>query len=137
MLRLLFADQDNFRFDFSEILRDGPSLTHLSLASWHQSHPKDELFFIMGSDSFATITSWDHWEGMILNSDIAVIPRGENPDDIQIPSAWHPHKDNIHILSESVRPISSTLIRETNNEQLIKSYLGNQVARYYLTHFQT
>lgn len=135
MLRLLFAEYNIFRFDFSEILRKGPSLTHLSLENWQKSHPNDEIFFIMGSDSFATITTWDHWQGMILNSNIIVIPRSEKPNSIKIPSAWACHKEKVHILNESVQPISSTLIRETKNLSKLKDYLGNKVASYYLEHF--
>ena len=132
MLRILFRKHHYIQFDFSEILRDGPSLTYLSMQAWRKKHPDDRLFFILGSDSFLSITSWDFWQDIILNCELIVIPRGMSADDIHIPDQWQNKADKIHIIRESVRPISSTDVRNAGNTNEIISLLGDDTAAYYI-----
>ncbi|MDA9832418.1 nicotinate (nicotinamide) nucleotide adenylyltransferase [Gammaproteobacteria bacterium] len=130
ILRQIFMETPAIYFDFSEILRNGPSLTHVSLESWQKKHPNDELYFIQGSDSFATITDWEYWSGMIENAQMIVVPRGTQ---IDIPPLWQPLQHRIHILNQSIRPISSSEIRESNDASWIISQMGSSAGAYYLS----
>jgi nicotinate (nicotinamide) nucleotide adenylyltransferase len=131
ILRRLFMETPAIYFDFSEILRHGPSLTHVSLENWQKKNPDDELFFIQGSDSFATITDWEEWDQMINHAQMIIIPRGT---EIKIPELWQSRKDRIHILNQSVKSISSSEIRESEDNAWIIEQMGESAGMYYLTY---
>ncbi len=130
ILRKIFINAPSVYLDFSEILRNGPSLTHLSLSNWQKKHPKDRLFFIQGSDSFATITEWENWLEMIDHAEMVVIPRGT---PVEVPMQWLHCKHRIHVLDESVRAVSSTDIRTSKDKKWIIEQMGEPAGKYYLS----
>jgi nicotinate-nucleotide adenylyltransferase len=58
MLRLALRGRSGFRVGTWELQRRGPSYTVATLAAYHQAHPRDRLFFILGSDAFAGFERW-------------------------------------------------------------------------------
>ena len=58
MLQLAVAGDTRFAISEQELERDGISYTVDTLESIHVSHPDDELFLIIGSDSLADFGKW-------------------------------------------------------------------------------
>lgn len=56
---------------------DAPSFTFDTLSRLRESYPGDELYFLMGSDSFAQITTWHRWEELVELAHIVVLHRAE------------------------------------------------------------
>ena len=58
MVRLAIAGMDDFAIDDREILRAGKSYSYITFTEYHNEHPNDEIFFIMGSDSLLNFKNW-------------------------------------------------------------------------------
>lgn len=68
---------DNPLFEISDIegRREGPSFLIDTLRELRELYPGDELFFIMGSDSFADIRTWKEYAGYFSLCNIVVVER--------------------------------------------------------------
>lgn len=75
MLKLALSEYPDFVLDTRELERDGPSWTVLTLQSLHQQYPDDKLCLVMGSDAFAGLPSWYHWQEILTLAHIVVIER--------------------------------------------------------------
>jgi nicotinate-nucleotide adenylyltransferase len=58
MLRLATSGHDAFALDTCELDRTGPSYTILTLQTWAEKSPDDELFLILGSDAVKDFGQW-------------------------------------------------------------------------------
>ena len=68
MLRLAAGDHPFFGISDIELKREGPSYTYDTLAALKEKdYPDDELFFIMGTDSFYKLEHWHKAEELIEN----------------------------------------------------------------------
>ena len=72
MTRLAIQDVEGFEVDDREVLRDGPTYTADTLASF----PADEeLFVILGADAAAGLKTWERYEDVVARATIVVVPR--------------------------------------------------------------
>lgn len=60
-----------------EIKKKGVSYTYLTLKHYRKNYPNDQIFFITGSDIFATIQTWNNWERLFDLANFIVINRKE------------------------------------------------------------
>lgn len=70
-----------------------------------QLAPEDKIFFLIGADAFAEITTWHRWQDLIRAVDFIVVTRPGH--DYQIPPGAR-----VHRLETLALPISSSEIRE-------------------------
>ena len=75
MVRLAIAGHPSFSFSDLESKRAGLSYSVETVEQLLASHPKAELYFIMGQDAFQTIQSWKNWERLVLLCHIVVMTR--------------------------------------------------------------
>ena len=75
MLQLALRDYPQFSLDCRELERSGPSWTVLTLQSFRQQFPDDSLCLVMGSDAFAGLPTWYHWQEILQLAHIIVIER--------------------------------------------------------------
>lgn len=75
MLQLALREYPEFILDCRELERDGPSWTVLTLQSFRQQFPDDSLCLVMGSDAFAGLPTWYHWQKILQLAHIIVIER--------------------------------------------------------------
>jgi nicotinate-nucleotide adenylyltransferase len=75
MLELALRDYPGFFLDTRELERSGPSWTVLTLQSFRQQYPDDSLCLVMGSDAFADLPTWYHWQEILQLAHIIVIER--------------------------------------------------------------
>ncbi len=62
MLQLATAGNPAFAISDCELKREGPSYTYQTLEHFHQAHPQDELYLLLGGDSVAELPGWKHPE---------------------------------------------------------------------------
>jgi nicotinate-nucleotide adenylyltransferase len=68
MLKLAVSDHKFFEISDIELQREGPSYTYDTLAELKATqYPDDELYFIMGTDSFYAVEHWHKAEELIRN----------------------------------------------------------------------
>lgn len=75
MLELALLEFPGFELDTLELERRGPSWTVDTLQSFRQRFPDDSLCLVMGSDAFADLPSWYHWQEIFQLAHIIVIQR--------------------------------------------------------------
>lgn len=75
MLQLALREFPGFILDRRELERSGPSWTVLTLQSFRQQYPDDSLCLVMGSDAFASLPTWYHWQEILQLAHIIVIER--------------------------------------------------------------
>ncbi len=90
MLHLAVKNSQTFVVDDCELKRQGPSYTVDTLASLRAQYPERPLFLMMGTDAFAQIDTWHHWQQLLTLSHIALIQRPEQSEALSnTMAAWY------------------------------------------------
>jgi nicotinate-nucleotide adenylyltransferase len=130
-------------FEVSDIegLREGPSYLIDTLRELRRNYPEDELFFIMGSDSFADIRNWKEYAGYFSLCNIVVVERpgaefGELanslPDEVAREFTPYPAEKRLaHCSGYSVYMFTGTLLDISSSNVRLMVRLGRSV-RYLL-----
>jgi nicotinate-nucleotide adenylyltransferase len=132
-----------------EVMRDGPSYTIDTLRHLHgQGWRPSQIFFIIGSDAFAEISTWRAFPEVLSAANFAVVTRPRTPIDLAlacIPGitpvdasstrASSAPPTSIVRVDADTRDVSSTIIRARLAERRpIDDLVPSAVARYITTH---
>ena len=79
MVRLAIGDHADFAASDLENRRQGPSYSVDTLAELHREFPGDELYFIIGSDSFLEIGLWHRYAEIFPLCNLVVVERPGAP----------------------------------------------------------
>ena len=123
MLETVCANNPGLIADDVEVRRGGRSYTVDTLRTLRREFPQAVLCWIVGEDSFATLTSWRGWENLLEDCNLIVIPRpGPTVSfSAQIAALCHKHERScfdakshgqIVRVNQPMREISSTEIRQ-------------------------
>ncbi|MCS6176206.1 nicotinate-nucleotide adenylyltransferase [Shewanella baltica] len=132
MVADICSQLDGFELCDIEAKRDTPSYTVVTLEQLKALHPEDELFFIMGMDSFIQLQSWHEWQRLFDFAHLVVCQRpgwqldathpmqqiltarSQAPQETHEEHAKSTHKNSGQIFPVTITPqdISSTQIRE-------------------------
>lgn len=99
--------------------------THDTIKYFKKAFPEDEIFYILGEDSFLTIESWKNYKDM-LKENLIVFSRTSTSNDSLLVKAFNKQKllnPNIYLLNNISLDISSTLIRSLKKEGKSIKYL--------------
>lgn len=124
----------------NETIKDNPKLeindydyrdneihyTFNTINYFKKSYPNDEIFFIMGEDSFLDIEKWKNYEE-ILKENLIIFKRYSNKNFSLISKINQVRKynKNIYLIDNIALDISSTLIRNLVKENKSIRYLVN------------
>jgi nicotinate-nucleotide adenylyltransferase len=120
-----------------ELQREGPSYTSLTLESLHrEGFAPSDLFFILGADAFAEISSWHNYPRVLEMANFVVVAR----PGAEIPERDAPHSSaaTSRFLVNAVTPdVSSTGIRRRLSEgesidDLVPPAVGDYIRRQRL-----
>ena len=107
--------------------------THDTIRYFKKNFPNDEIFYILGEDSFLTIDTWRNYQE-ILDDNIIVFTRSNiDEDSLLVKKVEEIKKDNpnIYLINNLNINISSTLIRSlVKNNKSIKYLVSDEV--YYI-----
>lgn len=129
MAELAVGDNPAFAVSDLEARREGKSYSVHTLEILRRENPGDELFFIVGMDSFLDITSWKEWRRLFELAHIIVAARpgfaGGDPlsllpvairsdfcYDVAAKALRHRCGTAVFFLEETFLDISSTRIRQ-------------------------
>lgn len=111
MTRLAFRGQDGVCVSDYEIKRKSPSYTYLTLRYFRSLYPDDELFFIMGGDSFIDFLGWKK-PGTILSLCNLIVCGREGYDlSGAVKKVEERHGKKVLLCSYSGKKISSTALK--------------------------
>lgn len=121
------AIKDNPKIVLStfESTDDTVRFTHDTINYFKKAFPNDEIFYILGEDSFLTIESWKNYEDM-LTENLIIFARTSTADDSKLVKAVNKQKQfnpNIYLLNNMSLDLSSTLIRSLKKEGKSIKYL--------------
>jgi nicotinate-nucleotide adenylyltransferase len=76
MVAVAIDEQPGFVLDTCELERNGPSYTVDTLHDFRQRYGENKpLVLLLGTDAFAGLPSWHHWEELLQLTHIAVMQR--------------------------------------------------------------
>ena len=155
MLALATQPYDRFLVSDIESERKGPTYTVDTLRALRERLPVEQLYFLMGSDSFSQIGTWNRWQELVELAHLVVLHRrhglgrgagsagaggaaaaacarsslsGKVPDP-EPGSRW------IYLLEHEPFPISATHLRERLRAGLtIHELVPPEVHRYIVKH---
>jgi nicotinate-nucleotide adenylyltransferase len=150
LVALAISGRTGYRASDVELRREGPSYTALTLRDLHaEGWQPSQLFFILGADAFAEISTWHDYPAILEASNFVVIARpGASLDEAlaRTPGlgarACRPGeavtsfvKTRIFLVEATTSPVSSTDIRKRLQSGAdIDGLVPAAVARYIRTH---
>ena len=112
MVQLACEEESGFIASDWELNREGTSYTALTLTHLAEEHPKDELYFIMGSDMLRSLTRWYHPEIVCAKAHLICICRaGQDGGEAEAAATVKDLYGADVQLLPPVRELSSTEIR--------------------------
>ena len=120
MVELALAGSGNMLASGIEINRETASYTITTLEELKNIYPDDELFLIIGSDSFNELDTWKEYKNILSGYPIIVIQR---PGDTELRSDLLSLAVRVEQHMGSMIEISSSMIRERIKKNLPVKYL--------------
>ena len=112
MVQLACEDEQGFVASDWELNQSGTSYTAMTLIHLADEHPKDELYFIMGSDMLRSLTTWYHPEIVCEKAHLVCICRaGQDGGESEAAAQVKERFGADVTLLPPVRELSSTEIR--------------------------
>ena len=108
--------------------------THETIRYFKKYFPEDEIFYILGEDSFLTIDTWRNYED-ILDENIIVFTRSNIDSDSELVKKVEIIKKdnpNIFLINNLNINISSTLIRGLVKDEKSIKYLVSDGVKYII-----
>ncbi len=135
MCRITFADVPKVSVSDTEILRKGKSYTVDTLKEIHTKHPDDELFLIVGADSFMQLPLWHNVSEIFSLATVLTIARGEvdyTELTAQKSRLESEYGAKAFVIREPVVQVSSTQIRNLISADKSFSHLLSQGVSEYI-----
>ncbi|MDR0454477.1 MAG: nicotinate-nucleotide adenylyltransferase [Deferribacteraceae bacterium] len=137
---------EGFSVSDYELKTGGISYSYSTISHWSKENPEAALFFIAGSDIFATIKTWQKWREIFGISNFIVANRMEMPFDTMldiIPEElrgrviWHKKYDGkpsgkIILYEMDIVSVSSTKIRGHTSISECRKMLPEDVYSYII-----
>lgn len=124
MVKLAIVDNDRFQASDIEIARSGATYAIDTIREWKKLNPKDEIFWIVGSDALSGIPSWHEWESFVSEVTIVAVNRIGQSDPVPF--------DFISVEMPEVR-ISATELRDRFTNKLDTQYLVPKKVSQYIS----
>lgn len=128
-----------------EIENETVSYTYQTLAHYRSLYPDAALFFLTGTDIFATIETWKNWQELFDYANFIVVNRKEKSYEDMVKEIPESLVGRIHkgstaeTLSGSIYfyemdeiPVSSTEIRQCLSQQNKNDFLPETVYKYII-----
>jgi nicotinate-nucleotide adenylyltransferase len=127
MLRLALKGAKKLSAATWELKRKGPSYTVTTLQNLKRLHPREEIFFIMGSDTFRGFQTWRNPEEILRLARIAV-GRRPGSEKFAVKESW---RSRVVRLRGKFPQFSSREVRQNRlNLRLLRKVLPRSVAEF-------
>ncbi len=148
MVALATLPYERFYASDVEVFATGPTFTVETVRRFRVLEPDAILYFLLGSDSFSQIGSWERWRELVDLAHLVVLHRAHMWDaelEQRIPTMLRtrlrtvlpfervpdPEEATIYLLNHEPFPISATSIRERQRRGLpIRELVPHEVHSY-------
>lgn len=134
MVAEAIKDNDKIILSTYESTDQAVRYTHETIRYFKKYFPEDEIFYILGEDSFLTIDTWRNYED-ILDENIIVFTRSNIDSDSELVKKVEIIKKdnpNIFLINNLNINISSTLIRGLVKDKKSIKYLVSDEVKYII-----
>lgn len=134
MIKLAIENYDDFHLSTYELMKKGLSYTYETLEYFTKIYPNDEIYFIIGEDSYVNFSSWRNPEIIMKLSKLVVIQRELVGADKMRDSVrfFEEHHYEPIILDTLILEVSSSDIRERIKNKREIGYLVPSKVRDYI-----
>lgn len=132
MVRLAVNLDSRFTFSDLDLRGDRPSYTSELLTILGESLPGTELFFLIGADSLATVSTWHEPEVILEKAVLGVAERPGSTIDNSVRSSVPGLATRIREFDSPLIELSSTEIRERRALHKSITYLVPEVVENYI-----
>lgn len=99
MTRAVADGIPGFEVSDVELRREGPSYSLDTLLGFRRSEPDVDWLFVMGTDSFAEISTWHRYRELLAACDFILLPRPGTADRLLPPEGLRIEKEKPHCYS--------------------------------------
>ena len=131
MVALATALHPSFLPSDLELRREGPSYTADTLGALRREGPTDELFLIVGSDTFPEMETWKDPDRLFASCTVAVAERPAAPD-VEVP-ARRGTPARVERVAGPGLAVSATEVRRRVRDGLSVRYLVPEPVADYIT----
>ncbi len=129
MLRCAIRGEKKLQVATWELKRKGPSFTVTTLRNLKRIHPNDQLFFIMGSDTFSDFEHWKDPEEILSLTKLAI---GVRPGSTRINVKPEWRRSVVRLKGEFPDYSSREVRRNLEDGKLLVQFVTEGVAEYIL-----
>lgn len=148
MVAMATLPYERFYASDVEVFADGPTYTVDTVRLFGRQHPDAEFYFLLGSDSFSQIETWQRWRELVDAAHLVVLHRAHMwGDDLRrrIPEELlprlrlvtpfervpDPDERTVFLLDHEPFPISATSVRDRQSRgQPIRELVPHEVNSY-------
>ena len=113
MVKLATENEPSFLVSDFELLSDKPNYSYITISHFKQQYKSDEIFFIVGGDSFRDFPDWKNYKTLLSLCTFIVVPRPEiAPSQYFEKFRGDETPPRVFFLKNFAMPVSSTLIRK-------------------------
>lgn len=134
MLNLVFSGEEGFLISRFELEKKGLSFTVDTLEHFSKIYPEDELFLLMGEDSYVEFSQWRNPQRILELATLVVFERKFYPEAMRKEAMAFiaGHGGKVHLLDSRILEISSSDIRARVKNGLEIRYLVPEEVRTYI-----
>ncbi len=135
MVKLATEGEPSFSVSDFELLSDRPNYSYITISHFKEQYRQDELFFIVGGDSFRDFPDWKNYKTLLTLCTFIVVSRPEiAPQQYFEKFSGDETPPRVHFLENFSYPISSTYIRKhLEKGQNVARHLPPMVHEYIKT----
>jgi len=148
MVALATLPYERFFASDDEVFSSGPSYTVDTVARYRERFPDAVLYFLLGSDSFSQIASWERWRELVELTNLVVLHRAHIwgpelrqrvPEELQdrlvevepFARVPDPERRTVYLLDHDPFPVSATVVRQRLRHGLpIRELVPHEVNSY-------
>lgn len=117
MVELALLGEERMVVSPFELRQDGPAYTIDTVRHFAETHAEDELFLLIGGDSFAALDSWRNWREIVERCELIVLvrpgwERERTKAALDSNLSRLARGERVHFLGNAPVEVSSTGLRE-------------------------
>ena len=128
MTQLAISNHPKWKLSFVDLDRGGETYTYQTSLELKKIYPDDELFFILGSDSANSLSTWKEAELLASSTKFAVLKRFGI--EVRVPDGFDYQEVPGEIPNISSSQIRQLVEKSSDIEKDLESFVPIEVAKY-------
>ena len=154
MVALATLPYERFFASDDEVFVDGPTYTVETVMRYRERFPRAVLYFLLGSDSFSQLATWERWKELVDLAHLVVLHRAHIwgselrqrvPEELRsrlvevepFANVPDPTEQTVYLLNHDPFPVSATDVRQRQRQgfpirELVPHEVNSYIEKYRL-----